>query len=42
MLTSMDEAIATPGRKARKQKKYATAVEKELMVGNLRLTVECY
>ncbi|HAX46527.1 MAG TPA: hypothetical protein DCX78_06845 [Nitrospina sp.] len=42
MLTSMDEAIATPGRKARKQKKYATAVEKELMVGNLRLTVEYY
>ena len=43
MLTSMDEATATTSeRKPRKQKKYSTAVEKELLISNLRLDVEYY
>ena len=41
MLTSTDGATVAPRRKSRK-KQYSTAIEKEILVGNLRLAVEYY
>jgi len=42
MPTETDGATITPKRKSRKPKQYTTAIEKELLVGNLRMAVEYY